>query len=181
MVFSMQPMTIFFSVLFSSVCLGVVFGAYCQLYYLIQTVLLSWKLLSRHAIAKRQALLSLAVFGGYSTTRLSQEIDFLTQYHHISWRQFLKYGYDILFAFSEMEDAQQQLLKEILESLQDRNEKEIIPFIEDFWASDNLFAFESTAYEQAVEKYLKQRSRPIFWLVSQVFHFLDLPAVCFSR
>lgn len=57
----MQPMTIFFSVLFSSVCLGVVFGAYCQLYYLIQTVLLSWKLLSRHAIAKRQALLSLAV------------------------------------------------------------------------------------------------------------------------
>lgn len=181
MVFSMQPTTIFLSVLFSSICLGAIFGAYCQLYYLIQTVLFSWKLLSRHAIAKRQALLSLAVCGGYSTTRLSQEIAFLTQYRHISWRQFLKYGYDILFAFNEMEDTQQQLLKEVLESLQNRNEKEIILFIENFWASDNLFAFESTAYEQAVEKYLKQRSRPMLWLVSQVFRFLDLPVVCFSR
>ncbi|EPP36116.1 hypothetical protein CP10881SC42_0110 [Chlamydia avium] len=167
--------------MFISVCFGAVLGAYCQLYYLIKTVLLSWVALSRHAIAKRQALLSLAALGGYPTARLSQEIAFLTQYHSISWKQFLKYGYDILFAFKEMEDTQRELLQEILDSLQDRGEREIIQSIEDFWANDNLFAFESTAYEQAVEKYLRYRSRPTFWLVSKIFCFLDLPAVSFSR
>lgn len=177
----MQPITVLFSVIFVSVCCGAVLGAYCQLYYLIQAVLLSWRALSNHAIAKRQALLALAGYGGYSTDRLSHEIDFLNQYHHVSWRKFLLHGYDILFAFSEMEDTQKQQLQEILDAVQDIGERDILQSIEDFWARDNLFAFEATAYEQAVEKYLKQRSRPIFWLVSKAFRFLDLPAVSFSR
>ncbi|WP_348663269.1 hypothetical protein [Chlamydia vaughanii] len=175
-------MTALVFVIFFGVLSGSILGAYCQLYYLIKNITFSWESLLSHAIAKRQALHSLAVLGNYTTERLSQEIEFLTQYHKVSWKVFLKHGYDILFAFSEMEESQGQLVHDILGAVEQRNEEiEIIQSIEDFWASDNLFAFETAAYEQAVEKYLKQRSRPALWLVARIFRFLDLPDVRFCR
>ncbi|WP_117274642.1 hypothetical protein [Chlamydia poikilotherma] len=166
---------VIFSVLF-----GAFLGAYCQLYYLVKNIMLSWECLLSHAIAKRQALLSLSV--NFASPRLSQEAEFLTQHHKMSWRKFLKHGYDILFAFQEMEKTLPKLVHQILESIGEHHECEaIVCSLEDFWARDNLFAFETAAYEQAVEKYLKQRSSPSLWIASKLFRFLDLPRIYFSR
>ncbi|WP_279447072.1 hypothetical protein [Chlamydia psittaci] len=165
-----------------SVLLGAFLGAYCQLYYLVKNIMISWECLLSHAIAKRQALLSLASLGNIKISRLSQETEFLLSHHRVLWRDFLKYGYDILFAFQEMEETLPQIVHEILETLGEHHQQETaVQFIEDFWARDNLFAFETAAYEQAVEKYLKQRSRPSLWVASRVFRFLDLPVIHFSR
>ncbi|WP_375793989.1 hypothetical protein O1W69_02105 [Chlamydia sp. 12-01] len=170
-----------FVVIFSIV-FGAFLGAYCQLYYLVKNIMLSWECLLSHAIAKRQALLSLSISGNLTLPRLSQETEFLTLHHKVSWREFLKHGYDILFAFQEMEETLPKLVHEILESIESNHEQETIArSIEDFWSRDNLFAFETAAYEQAVEKYLKQRSSPSLWIASRLFRFLDLPMINFSR
>lgn len=177
----MQPMAGLVFVVIFSVLLGAFLGAYCQLYYLVKNIMLSWESLLSHAIAKRQALLSLSRSGNFSSPRLSQETEFLTQHHKMSWRGFLKHGYDILFAFQEMEETLPQLVHEIVESIGEHEREDIVSLLEDFWARDNLFAFETAAYEQAVEKYLKQRSSPSLWIASRLFRFLDLPMICFSR
>ncbi|MEF9496919.1 hypothetical protein [Chlamydia sp. 04-14] len=163
-----------------SVLFGAFLGAYCQLYYLIKNIMLSWRCLLSHAIAKRQALLALS--RDFASPRLSQETEFLKQHHKMSWREFLKHGYDILFAFQEMEETLPELFQEILDSIAEHHEREdVVCSLEDFWARDNLFAFETAAYEQAVEKYLKQRSSPSLWLASRLFRFLELPMIYFAR
>ncbi|BAE80884.1 conserved hypothetical protein [Chlamydia felis Fe/C-56] len=169
-------------VIIFSVLLGACLGAYCQLYYLVKNIMFSWEALLSHAIAKRRALLSLSILGKLTIPRLSQETEFLCQHHKISWRIFLKHSYDILFAFQEMEETLPQLVQEILEAVGENHEQEsIVRSLEDFWARDNLFAFETSAYEQAVEKYLKQRSSASLWVASRMFRFLDLPMIHFSR
>lgn len=170
-------MNVFCLVLLISVLLGAFSGGYCQLYYLIKHVVISWEILLTHAIAKRQALLSLSVSPAH-THSLEQEIAFLNQYHHLSWRTFLKESHTILFALREMEESQEHTVKEILDSL--HGEKSICA-IEEFWAQDNLFSFETSAYEQAVDKYVKNRTRPSLWLAAQCFRFLDLPIIQFHR
>lgn len=171
----------FVFVVIFSVLLGAFLGAYCQLYYLVKNIMISWECLLSHAIAKRQALLSLASLGNIKISRLSQETEFLLSHHRVPGEIFkirLRYS----FAFQEMEETLPQIVHEILETLGEHHQQETaVQFIEDFWARDNLFAFETDAYEQAVEKYLKQRSRPSLWVASRVFRFLDLPVIHFSR
>ncbi|ANH78661.1 hypothetical protein [Candidatus Chlamydia sanziniae] len=173
---------IFFSVIMVSIACGALLGAYCQLYCSIKNVLLCWEALVTHAIAKRQALITLGSFSSEENSQLIQEVDFLLKYHHVSWRMFLRKSYDILFAFKDMEDVLPQRLHDLLEISQQVNDQnDVLLCLENFWASDNLFAFETAAYEQAVGRYLQQRSRVSLCLVRWLFRFLNFPVIEFNR
>ncbi|EPP34434.1 hypothetical protein CP10139811_0624 [Chlamydia ibidis] len=143
--------------------------------------MLSWYALTAHALAKRVALSLLA--SDEVRQPLSREIEFLETYRKMSWRKFLKYSYDILFAFSEMEQALSAKLEIVISSLDNmhNSNNDIVGVIEDFWARDNLFAFETAAYEQAVDKYLAKRTQITLWPVAFLFRFFDLPVIRFQR
>ncbi|WP_100934262.1 hypothetical protein [Candidatus Chlamydia corallus] len=170
-----------FYVIAGSIFLGVCLGAYCQLYYSVKSVVFSWKLLTAHALEKRHALLALAQLLGEEDAQSQQEIDFLSQCDRMSWRSFLKNAYDIMPTLKEMEKLLSERVKVYLESIENIVEKDrAIFYIENFWASKNLFDFQIPAYEEAAEKYLKLRQQISLRIVSWLFGFLDLPSIQFS-
>ena len=161
---------------------GALLGSYLQLYYAISNVSLAWKVLANHALAKRQALVSLAQLLQQDASKIEKEIAFLSEHSSIPWRKFLRNGYTILFAFREMEESLPQFLAELLDSLDScENQRQALLWIENFWARENLFSFEIAAYEQAVEKYLKLRRQGSLWCAQHLFRFLDLPEIRLSR
>ncbi|WP_201456381.1 hypothetical protein [Chlamydia sp. 17-3921] len=169
-------------VVIGGILCGALLGAYLQLYYAVFNVSLAWETLVKHAIAKRQALISLAQLLKKKHSLLEQEVAFLSEHQNMSWRVFLRNGYTILFAFREMEESLPQAMSELFEFLEScEDQDEALLLIEDFWASDNLFAFETAAYEQAVDKYLKQRQQASLWFAQSLFRFLDIPEIRFGR
>lgn len=162
-----------------SVCCGAVLGGFCQLYYAVKNIVFSWNILSGHALAKRQAMLGVSFLPAEERIRLNKEVRFLSEYHNVPWKRFLRYGYDILFAFQEMEESLPLRIQHIFSSSNVQGEDYLR--LEEFWARDNLFAFETTAYEQAVESYMRLRDKPTMRLSVWVFRFLDLPHIQFHR
>ncbi|SPN73977.1 hypothetical protein C10C_0835 [Chlamydia serpentis] len=171
-----------FYVIVSSILLGSCLGAYCQLYYSVKSIVCSWDVLMIHALEKRYALISLAHLIGEEDFQSKREIDFLLKCDKMPWRSFLKNSHDILPTFKEMEDLLPERLQIFLKDLENiQSEDQVIFYIENFWASKNLFDFEIFAYEQAVEKYVKLRQRMSLRLACSLFRFLDLPVIQFSR
>lgn len=166
---------IIFSIAGVGLLTGMILGSYCQLCQAIKSVLFSWELLISYAIDKRRALLHVAPKD--LKISLEQELCLLTEAQHLSWKQFLANGYDLLLAVQEMEAVLPNKLGRILAHADVGS----LPQLEEFWARDNLFAFEATACEQAINTYLLKRSKPLLRLTTWLFRFRDLPKVRFNH
>ncbi|WP_213318039.1 hypothetical protein [Chlamydiifrater volucris] len=175
----------------ASFFIGLLISSYCRLYLALCCVVDSWVMLVGHAIKKREALISLCrlsadpIIRSY-LERLLQEEKFLRKCIVLGKRVFLKQSKEIVLTFHEMEMeflyriqklySQFEKLSEDLPSWQEFKE-----LSENFLAADNLFSFETMAFEQAVEKYEDLRTKPILQLAKEIFRFSAIPEVRFGR
>ncbi|WP_213358302.1 hypothetical protein [Chlamydiifrater phoenicopteri] len=175
-----------------SFIIGLLFSSYCRLYLALCCITDSWSLLVGHAIKKREALISLCrlsanpVVRSQYLDRLLQEEQFLKNCISLKKRNFLKQAREAVPTFHEMEAEFLNRTKNLYSLLElalgeSFSQKQFKELSENFWAADNLFSFETTVFEQAVEKYEDLRTKPTLQLAKEVFRFSSVPEVKFNR